>query len=156
LRLELEHIAHRHPSIHPTHVGHYLYSTLTFVTDTRTQLEFWLEEAATIARGLCSEHDFNDALTLAATDRVWAAYSGNVTNLADVIASNDPPQLRARPTWALPGALDPGATSADVLNWRHANTARNHAYNSVTARLAAGLLISIGEANKIHIHTVKI
>ncbi len=47
--------------------------TRTLADDLRTQLEFWLEEAATAARGMCSEHDFSGALTLAATDRVWSA-----------------------------------------------------------------------------------
>jgi hypothetical protein len=75
--------------------------TLALADDPRTQLEFWLEEAATVARGMCSEHDFSctvrskasdiSRLTLAATDRVWAwaAYPGTVTNLADVITNGD-------------------------------------------------------------------
>ncbi len=83
--------------------------------DYNTQLEFWLEEAATVARGMCSEHDFSGALTLAATDRVWFAFPGNVTNLADVIANGDVPQIRARPTWALPNALDPAATASSSV-----------------------------------------
>ena len=87
--------------------------TLALADDPRTQLEFWLEEAATAERGMCSEHDFSGALTLAATDRVWSAYPGNVTNLADVITNGDAPQIRARPTWALPNALEAAATAAE-------------------------------------------
>ena len=92
--------------------------TRTLADDPRNQLEFWLEEAATAARGMCSEHDFSGALTLAATDRVWAAYPGNVTNFVDVIANGDAPQIRARPTWALPNALDAAASAAEVVIWR--------------------------------------
>ncbi len=36
--------------------------TLTLADDPRTQLEFWLEEAATVARGMRSEHDFSGDL----------------------------------------------------------------------------------------------
>jgi hypothetical protein len=59
----------------------------TLADNARQQLEPWLEEAATLARSLCAEHDFSGALTLVATDTVWAQYPGNVTNMADVIAS---------------------------------------------------------------------
>ena len=110
--------------------------TRTLADDPRNQLEFWLEEAATAARGMCSEHDFNGALTLAATDRVWAAYPGNVTNFVDVIANGDAPQIRARPTWNLPNALDAAASAAEVVIWRQA-TDRNHAYNVAGTRLSA-------------------
>jgi hypothetical protein len=114
--------------------------TRTLADDPRNQLEFWLEEAATAARGMCSEHDFSGALTLAATDRVWAAYPGNVTNFADV-------------TWALPNALDAAASAAEVVIWRQA-TDRNHAYNVAGTRLSAALLASIGEANRTHLQSV--
>jgi hypothetical protein len=127
--------------------------TRTLADDPRNQLEFWLEEAATAARGMCSEHDFSGALTLAATDRVWAAYPGNVTNFVDVIANGDAPQIRARPTWALPNALDAAASAAEVVIWRQA-TDRNHAYNVAGTRLSAALLASIGEANKTHLQSV--
>ena len=65
--------------------------THTLADDARQQLEPWLEEAATLARAECSEFDFSGALTVVATDRVWADYSGNVTNMADVIANGDLP-----------------------------------------------------------------
>ena len=127
--------------------------TRTLADDPRNQLEFWLEEAATAARGMCSEHDFSGALTLAATDRVWAAYPGNVTNFVDVIANGDAPQIRARPTWNLPNALDAAASAAEVVIWRQA-TDRNHAYNVAGTRLSAALLASIGEANRTHLQSV--
>jgi hypothetical protein len=44
--------------------------THTLADDARQQLEPWLEEAATLARSLCSEFDFSGALTLVATDTV--------------------------------------------------------------------------------------
>jgi len=44
--------------------------THTLAVDAREQLEPWLEEAATLARSLCSEFDFSGALTLVATDTV--------------------------------------------------------------------------------------
>ena len=73
-------------------------TTLTFTNtladNARQQLEPWLEEAASLARSLCSEHDFSGALTLVATDTVWAQYPGNVTNMADVIANDNPPDIR--------------------------------------------------------------
>ncbi len=46
--------------------------TNTLADDARQQLEPWLEEAATLVRSQCSEHDFSGALTLVATDTVWA------------------------------------------------------------------------------------
>jgi hypothetical protein len=49
--------------------------THTLADDARQQLEPWIEEAATLARSLCSEFDFSGALTLVATDTVWAQIS---------------------------------------------------------------------------------
>jgi hypothetical protein len=94
--------------------------THTLADDARQQLEPWLEEAATFARAECSEHDFSGALTLTvvATDRVWANYPGNVTNMADVIANGDPPNIRAHVTWAYPAALDPAATAVEVMLYK--------------------------------------
>jgi hypothetical protein len=149
-----------YPSIHPSHLNPAMLPSLaiiftrTLADDPRTQLKFfWLEEAAMVARGMSSEHDFSGALTLAATDRVWSAYPGNVTNLANVIANGDAPLIRARPTWALPNALDAAASAAEVVVWRQA-TDRNHAYNVASSRLSAALLASIGEANRTHLQSV--
>ncbi len=95
--------------------------THTLVDDARQQLEPWLEEAATLARSLCSEFDFSGALMLVATDTVWLQYSGNIKNMADVIANGDPPNIRARTTWAYPAPLDPAAaTAVDVILYKQA------------------------------------
>ncbi len=79
-------------------------STLTLthslVNDPRTTLEMWLEEAETVARNLCPQHDPTGALTLVATDVVWREIPGNIANPAGVL-QGDPPQYRARPTWDL-------------------------------------------------------
>ncbi len=84
--------------------------TNTLTDDARQQLEPWLEETATLARSQCSEHDFSGALTLVATDPVWAQYPGNVTNMADVIANGD-----------FPGAIDAAATAAEVMLYKHSS-----------------------------------
>ena len=59
-------------------------STLTLTHslahDPRTTLEMWLEEAETVARNLCPQHDPTGALTLVATDVVWREMPGNITN----------------------------------------------------------------------------
>jgi len=59
-------------------------STLTLTHslahDPRTTLEMWLEEAETVARNLCPQHDPTGALTLVATDLVWHEMPVNVVN----------------------------------------------------------------------------
>jgi hypothetical protein len=109
--------------------------TNTLADNARQQLEPWLEEAATLARSLCSEHDFPGVLTLVATDTVWAQYPGNVTNLAEVIANGDPPNIRARITWAYPAPIDPAAAAAAVMLYKQA-TDRHMAYSVATTRLS--------------------
>jgi hypothetical protein len=101
--------------------------THTLADDARQQLEPWLEEAATLARTECSEFDFSGALTVVATDRVWADYPGNVTNMADVIANGDPPNIRARITWNYPAALDPQANAVEVMLYKQATD--RHSYD---------------------------
>ena len=106
-------------------------TTLTFTNtladNARQQLEPWLEEAASLARSLCSEHDFSGALTLVATDTVWAQY----------------PDIRARITWAFPAPIDPAATAAVVMLYKQA-TDRHMAYSVATTRLATALVDSVG------------
>jgi hypothetical protein len=132
-------------------------TTLTFTNtladNARQQLEPWLEEAAPLARSLCSEHDFSGALTLVATDTVWAQYPGNVTNMADVIANGDPPDIRARITWAFPAPIDPAATAAVVMLYKQA-TDRHMAYSVATTRLSTALVDSVGESNKTYLKAV--
>ena len=117
--------------------------THTLADDARQQLEPWLEEAATLARAQCSEFDFSGALTVVATDRVWADYPGNVTNMADVIGNGDPPNIRARITWNYPAALDAAATAVEVMMYKQA-TDRHMAYCVATTRLATALVDSVG------------
>ncbi len=109
----------------------------------RQQFEPWLEKAATLARSLCSEHDFSGALTLVATDTVWLQYPGNVTNMTDVIANGDSSNIRARITWNYPGAIDTNATAAEVMLYKQA-TERHMAYTSsvATTRLSTALVDS--------------
>ena len=127
--------------------------THTLADDARQQLEPWLEEAAPLARSLCSEFDFSGALTLVATDTVWAQYPGNVTNMADVIANGDPPNIRARITWAYPAPLDPAATAVEVMLYKQA-TDRHMAYSVATTRLSTALVDSVGDPNKTYLKTV--
>ena len=127
--------------------------THTLADDARQQLEPWLEEAATLARSLCSEFDFSGALTLVATDTVWAQYPGNITNMADVIANGDPPDIRARITWAYPAPLAAAATAVEVMLYKQA-TDRHMAYSVATTRLSTALVDSVGESNKTYLKTV--
>ncbi len=43
-----------------------------------------------------------------------------MTNMNDVIANGDPPNIRARVTWAYPVALDLGATAVEVMLYKKA------------------------------------
>ena len=69
--------------------------TQSLADDPRNQLEKWLEDVEIHARNSCAQWDISGALTLVATDEVWAEYPGNVTNMADVLANGDPPDIRA-------------------------------------------------------------
>jgi hypothetical protein len=51
-----------------------------------------------------------------ASDPVWNAVPGNITNLAAVLARGDAPQYRARPDFDPPAALDPAATAVELAN----------------------------------------
>ena len=66
--------------------------THSLAHDSRTNLETWLEEAETLARNLCPQHDPTGALTLVATDQVWNEMPVNVTNPADVLNGQPPAQ----------------------------------------------------------------
>jgi hypothetical protein len=67
-----------------------------------------------------------------------AQYPGNVTNMADVIANGDPPNIRARITWAYPATLA---------------TDRQMSYSVATTRLSTALVDSVGESNKTYLKT---
>ncbi len=127
--------------------------THTLADNPRQQLEPWLEEVATLARGLCCQHDFSGALTIVATDIVWAQYPGNVTNMADVLANGDPPNIRGRIAWGPPPPLDPAATAVEIMLYKQA-TDRHQAYNVASTCLSTALVDSVGESNKTYLKTV--
>jgi hypothetical protein len=66
----------------------------------RNKLLEWYEDVCAQARGLCAAFDIAGALSLVAYPTEWNAYPGNLTNAADVLANGDPPNFRARPTFA--------------------------------------------------------
>jgi hypothetical protein len=70
------------------------------------------------ARRLCIQWDITGAITLVASDAVWNAVPGNITNLAAVLAQGDAPQYRAQPDFDPPAALDPAATAVELTNWK--------------------------------------
>jgi hypothetical protein len=76
-------------------------------------------------------------LTVVATDRVWADYPGNVTNMADVIANGDSPNIRARITWVYPAALDPAATAVEVMLYKQATDRHAHTWPIALPLLAS-------------------
>ena len=97
-----------HPSIHPSTMSENKTSTITLTHslafDPRTHFDDWLEDAETQARHQCPQHDATGALTLVATNLVWAQLPDNITNAAQVLAGTHPPNIRARPTWDMPAA----------------------------------------------------
>ncbi len=92
----------------------------SLVDNPRTQIEEWYEDVMAKTRGLCIQWDLTGAITLVpvASDTVWNAVPGNITNLADVLARVAAPQYRARPGFDPPVALDPAATAVELANWK--------------------------------------
>jgi hypothetical protein len=135
-----------HPSI--------MFITLTFTNiladNARQYLEPWLENAATLARTLCAEHDFSGVLTLVATDTVWAQHPGNVTNKADAMANGDATNICARITWSYPGPMN---NASQVMLCKQA-TDRHMAYSVTATRLSTVLVDSVGDSNKTYLKTV--
>jgi hypothetical protein len=82
----------------------------------RAQIEEWFEDVQAKARGLRIQldADLTGAITLVASDAVWNAVPGNITNLVDTLAQAAAPQYRARPDFTPPVALDPAATAVDL------------------------------------------
>jgi hypothetical protein len=83
---------------------------------------------------------------------MWAEYPGNVTNLTDVLANGDPPDIRARPTWAAPAAHADNAAAAIVAKYKEA-VLKHQAFNQASSALAKALLVSIGDENQTHLRT---
>jgi hypothetical protein len=110
------------------------------------------ENVEILARNLCAQWDISGALTLVATDEVWADYPGNVTNMADVLANSDPPDIRARPTWAAPAAHADNAAAAVVTKYKEA-VLKHQAFNQASSALAKALLVSVGDESQTHLRT---
>ena len=83
------------------------------VDSPRTQIVEWFEDLSAKARGLCAQWDPTGAITLIATDAVWNAIPGSITNAAQVLAGTHPPQYRAKPDFDPPAALAATATPVD-------------------------------------------
>jgi hypothetical protein len=118
---------------------------------TQTQIVEWFEDLSAKARGLCVQWDPTVAITLIATDAVWNAISGNITNLADVLTNGASPQYMARPDFNPPAALDPAATTVELANWcLEIEMGMHFAYTLAQNALALvlALLDSVGAANK--------
>ena len=126
--------------------------THSLAHDSRTNLETWLEEAETLARNLCPQHDPTGALTLVATDQVWNDIPVNLTNRAQVLAGTHPPAYRARPTWDLP-AQHGNAAAAAVVSIYKQELVRHTDYSMAESTLATALLASIGEINVVLLKT---
>ena len=73
--------------------------THSLAHDSRTNLEMWLEEAETVSRNLCPQHDPTGALTLVSTDQVWNEMPVNLTN---------PRRCPQRPTARIPSPPNVG------------------------------------------------
>ena len=90
----------------------------SLVDNPRTQIEEWYEDIMAQARRLCIQWDITGAITLVASDAVWNAVPGNITNQAAVLAQGDAPQYRARPDFDPPAALAATASAVDLANWK--------------------------------------
>jgi hypothetical protein len=62
--------------------------------------------------------------------------------MADVIGNGDPPNI-----------LDPAATAAETMLYKHA-TVRHMSYSVATTRLAADLVDSVCESNRIALYVL--
>ncbi len=113
----------------------------------RTQIEEWFEDVQAKTRGLCIQWDLTGAITLVASDLVWNAVPGNITNLADVLANAAAPQHRARPDFTPPVALDPAATAVELSAWK-LEMDMHFAYTLAQNALSLALMDSVGPVNK--------
>ena len=118
----------------------------SLVDNPRTQIEEWYDDLMAQARRLCIQWDITGAITLVASDPVWNAVPGNITNLAAVLARGDAPQYRARPDFDPPAALDPAATAVELANWK-LEMDMHFAYTLAQNTLSLALLASVGPVN---------
>jgi hypothetical protein len=109
----------------------------------RNKLLEWYEDVCAQARGLCAAFGIAGALSLVAYPTEWNAYPGNLTNAADVLANGNPPNLRARPTFAQP-ADHPDDAVAAVLSVHKRAMDKYYACTMIICTLNVALLASIG------------
>jgi hypothetical protein len=121
--------------------------THSLAFDPRTHFDDWLEDAETQARHQCPQHDATGALTLVATNLVWAQLPDNITNAAQVLAGTHPPNIRARPTWDMPAAHANNAAAAVVSLYKE-EAARHRDFSMASSALTTALLVSVGETNR--------
>ena len=121
--------------------------THSLAFDPRTHFDDWLEDAETQARHQCPQHDATGALTLVATNLVWAQLPDNITNAAQVLAGTHPPNIRARPTWDMPAAHANNAAAAVVSLYKEEAT-RHRDFSMASSALITALLVSVGETNR--------
>ncbi len=84
---------------------------------------------------------------MVAFESEWQAYPGNITNLADV-ANGDPPNFRARPTYARP-ADHPDDAAPVILAVHKRAMDRHQAYTTASSTLNVALLASVGVDNTV-------
>jgi hypothetical protein len=118
----------------------------SLVDNPRTQIEEWFEDVMAEARRLCIQWDITGAITLVASDSVWNAVPGNITNPAQVLAGSHPPAYRPRPDYDPPVALDPAATAVELANWK-LEMDMHFAYTLALNSLSSALLASVGPVN---------
>ena len=119
----------------------------------RNKLLEWYEDVCAPARGLCAAFDIAGALSLVAYPTEWNAYPGNLTNAAAVLANGDPPDFRARPTFAQP-ADHPADAAAAVLAVHKRAMDKHYAYTMASSTLNVALLASIGLDNRVLLQAV--
>ena len=118
----------------------------SLVDNPRTQIEEWFEDVMAEARRLCIQWDITGAITLVASDSVWNAVPGNITNPAQVLAGSHPPAYRPRPDYDPPVAHDPAATAVELANWK-LEMDMHFAYTLALNSLSLALLASVGPVN---------
>jgi hypothetical protein len=120
LCLDYQHSSN-HPFNHPTQTIAEPTPAITLIrslaNDPRTNLERWQKYVEMQARNQCAQHDITGALLLVATDAVWNAVPGNITNPARVLLG-DPPDYRDRPDWDMPAIHAGNATAPAVSLYR--------------------------------------
>ena len=121
----------------------------------RNKLLEWYEDVCAQARGLCAAFDIAGALSLVAYPTEWNAYPGNLTNAADVLANGDPPNFRARPTFAQPADHPADAVAAVLVLAVHKRAMDKHyAYTMASSTLNVALLASVGLDNRVLLQAV--